>query len=139
MNVTTPVSVQCSHDGCSSSFEVELPLDPEALWWGRLELAGRINIEAPKGWYIDAHALALCPDHNHHIVLEAPELPPEAEENAKGGEEPTEEVLALATKLQALAMDRSTTEHERAAAWARFGSLWKRYNLPDELGLKESL
>lgn len=134
--VTLPAHVWCSEEGCNSYFEIELPLNPVALFTvGNPELSGRVNIVPPDGWYIEAHWVALCEDHNP-LLQAGPQMPTEIEESAKGTEEPPADVLELASKLQALAMDRSTTEHERAAAWERFGELWKRYNLPDELGLE---
>lgn len=49
-------------------------------------------------------------------------------------EEPSQEILDRARKLQALALN-SNYEHERSAAWGAFEKLWQKYNLPPNLGL----
>lgn len=135
--VTLPAHIWCSEDGCGEHFEIELPVNAVTLFTvGNAELQGRVLISPPDGWYVEGHRMALCPTHNP-LLQAGPPDPPALEESNKGTEEPPPEVLERAARLQALAMDRGTTEHERAAAWERFGDLWKRYNLPDELGLDQ--
>ena len=48
---------------------------------------------------------------------------------------PTEAVLEKARRLQALALDRTTTPEERQAAWLQFEKMWKRYELPVNFGI----
>jgi hypothetical protein len=48
--------------------------------------------------------------------------------------QPTPEILDKAQKLQALAV-ASPSENERNAAWLQFEKLWKKYKLPNNLGV----
>jgi hypothetical protein len=56
--------------------------------------------------------------------------------DGKGTEPPTPAVLERAARLQRLAIDRAAGEGERRNALDQFTKLWKRYNLPNELGLE---
>jgi len=74
----------------------------------------------------------------HTMCGPDPERPkePEPEEPLPEGfkHEPTLEIIAKAKKLQALAV-ASPSENERNAAWSQFEKLWKKYKLPNNLGV----
>ena len=74
----------------------------------------------------------------HSLHGPDPERPkePEPEESLPEGfkHEPTPEIIAKARKLQALAV-ASPSENERDAAWLQFEKLWKKYKLPNNLGV----
>jgi hypothetical protein len=132
--------VHCTweHEGeeCPSCFEVEVPVHPIALFTtGHVEFS-RVTLDCPAGWDMKPPKVALCPKHSSVAVpIDTEEFSPE-QDVGKGEEEPTAEILARAERLQALAIDKGTTDGERAAAWAAFSKLWKQYNLPDKLGLE---
>jgi hypothetical protein len=116
------VRVYC--EKCEKHFDAELPFEVMPVSAGSgLHLTMPHMIPVPKGWY-QKYSKALCPDHNPH--------PPRPEEK----ETPTAEILEKAQKLQALAMDKAAGEGERANAWTQFEKLWKKYELPPELGLE---
>jgi hypothetical protein len=106
-------------------FQAEIPVIVLPVTTGcRMELAMPEQIPVPRGWY-QKYGVALCPDHNSH--------PPRPDVK----EAPTSEIVARARKLQALAMDKAAGEGERRNAWEAFEKLWKKYDLPPELGLEE--
>lgn len=108
------VQVVCSE--CHEHYELALGLQ-SAVQLARGELDGA-PLPAPEGWVADGGG-ALCPTHV-----------PEGTRRI-----PTPAVLKRAAALQALAQDPTTSENERQSAWARLGDLWKRYDLPVDLGL----
>jgi hypothetical protein len=117
------VRVYCQQ--CDEHFDAELPaviLPVTASC--RLELMMPEQISVPRGWY-QKYAVALCPKHNPH--------PPRPQVK----ETPTAEIVERARALQALAINKAAGEGERANAWEAFEKLWKRYDLPPELGLED--
>lgn len=125
MNSRICIVVRIYCQECDKHFEAEVPLIVLPVTLGcRVELSMPEQIQVPRGWH-QKYGQALCPDHNPH--------PPRAEVK----ETPTDEIVERARALQALAMDKSATDGERRNAWTQFEKLWKRYDLPAELGLED--
>ncbi len=137
IGVTLPLRVYCtgskSEERCPRYFELEVGIDPIALFsTGSVQIRRLQTATPPQGWYLEPSRVALCPDHN----LYPTQPPPEADH--RGTEAPDAKILQRATDLQALAI-RGSTEDERSAAWGAFSELWKKYRLPDNLGLEKPL
>ena len=138
IDVTIPLRVYCTgsktEERCGAHFELEVDIDPIALFSTGSVQIRRMGREgaAPLGWYLEPTKVALCPEHNHYPT----HPPPEAEH--RGTETPDAKILQRATDLQALAIGGST-EEERSTAWGLFSDLWKKYRLPDNLGLEKPL
>jgi len=115
---------------CGKHFHAEVPLHMLPLFArGEVTISTLETTDDIRGWYLEKNREALCPKHN---TARRPAV--ELVEEDK--EEPTEEVLERARRLQALATDKSATEGERRNAWESFTKLWKQYRLPNDIGIE---
>lgn len=115
---------------CRQHFHAELPLHMLSHFArGEITIATLETREKVRGWYLDKNLEALCPKHNK---MEKPAV--ELVDNDK--KEPTAEILERARRLQALAVDKGAAEGERHNAWTEFEKLWKKYRLPNDIGIE---
>ena len=124
MKGAVAIRLYCDEPECETHFLLEVPLIFTPMSGDRTILVQMPEeFEVPKGWKRQRRKV-LCPKHN-----------PEPAGDKMG---PTPDVVDRARKLQALAMDKAAGEGERANAWAQFGKLWNKYELPAELGLEKN-
>jgi hypothetical protein len=96
---------------------------------GEVTIASLEKTRNAREWRIEGNSEALCPKHQK-------KQKPAVELIDNDREEPTDEVLERARRLQALAIDKGAAEGERHNAWAEFEKLWKKYRLPTDIGIE---